>query len=107
MVSQNFHQTHLQEVGLTQISGDHDKKNPPKMVCLIFSSMTYSTIDSKTNSLKFRHIVFNQILPSFFINKICNGPSTWSILTSHCLRANTTQNGFPMDKFDPLDENQG
>ena len=30
-----------------------------------------------------RHIILNQNLPSFFVNEICNGPGTWSILTSH------------------------
>ena len=30
-----------------------------------------------------RHIILNQVLPSFYANKICNGPATWSIITSH------------------------
>ena len=41
-----------------------------------------------SSSLKFVefetcYIILNQILPSFSANNICNGPATWSILTSH------------------------
>ena len=52
-----------------------------------------SKIDSKTDKhhqvvilltwYNLRHIILNQILPSFSANKICNGPATWFILTSH------------------------
>ena len=62
MVSQDFRQAHLQEVGLTQISGDHGFLN-------IFSSMigfvtyyredsiTYFKIDIRTN--KHRQVILS------------------------------------------------
>ena len=56
MVSRNFHHAYLQEVGPTQILGDHDYFN------IIFSRIdfrtnfkAYSIIDSKTYSRTNKH----------------------------------------------------
>ena len=71
----------------------------PSFFIYIFSSTLYFMInyreDSRLNSMtdkhhrvilsnwqRLRHITLNQILPSFSANMICNGPATWSILTS-------------------------
>jgi hypothetical protein len=68
MVSRGFRQAHLQEVGLTQILGDHD-------FFRCFPSMKHFTIDSKTdkhhqmilsNWWNLRHIILKQTFPSFF-----------------------------------------
>ena len=80
MVSQNFRQAYLQHVGMTQVSGDCD--------FLIFFSMAYCRPGKHrqvvlSNWYSLRHIILNQIIPSFSANNICNGPATWSILTSH------------------------
>ena len=86
-VSRNFCQAYLQEVGLTQILGDRDFFN------IFFSrinfktnfraiSVTHFRIDSRTdkhhqvvlsNWYSLRHMTLNQILPSFFGNRVCNG----------------------------------
>ena len=80
-----FRQTYFEEVGLTQISGDHDffkyffnrKKIHDKF---------QDTQTPPSSSLKFVEFETYYIEPnlSFFsANKICNGPATWSILTLH------------------------
>ena len=54
--------------------------------------------------------MLNQILPSFFTNKICNCPATWSILTSHYRMLEGTWlhiTAFPTHMVRPLDESQG
>ena len=65
------------------------------MVDLWADFITYSIIDYRidkhhqvvhSNWRSSKHIILNQILPSFPANKICNGPATWSILTLHYAR---------------------
>ena len=72
-------------------------------------SITHFMIDFRTNSKidkhhqiillnwwNLRHIILNQILSFFSASKVYNGPTTWSILTSHYARGpETTYNGFP------------
>jgi hypothetical protein len=88
-------------VGLTKIPGDHDFFN------IFFSRTDFRTdfradfradsrIDSRTDSRTDKHhqIILLKLInfetyyiksnpPLFSANKVCNGPATWSILTSH------------------------
>ena len=81
-------------VGLTQIPGDHDILQGK-----FHNKFQYRFQDRQATpsiSLKLRHIILNQILTPFSANKICNGPATWSILTSHYAWGPvTTYNGLP------------
>ena len=94
MVYRDLHHTHLLEVGLTQIPGDQDFFNN------FLSKTNFGTdcrVDSITNSKTDKHHQYKSLKliefeiycikpnpPLFFpANTICNGPATWSILTSH------------------------
>jgi hypothetical protein len=123
MVYRNLRQAHLQEVGLTKISGDREFFNIySNRIGFGTECAADSRTDSRTNSRtdkhhqiillnwpSLRHIILNQILPSFSANKVCNGPATWSILTSHYAWGPvTTYNGFsPTHMVRPLDYSQG
>jgi hypothetical protein len=73
MVCRNLRQAHLLEVGLTQISGDHDFFNVcffPNMTDFKADFIIDSMIDKYhqvviSNWLSLRHIIINQILPFF------------------------------------------
>ena len=69
--------------------GPHANSGRPWLFFFLFF---FNMIDFKTdkhhqvillNWYSLKHIILNQILPSFSANKIWNGPATWSILTSH------------------------
>ena len=93
MVCRNLRQAYLQEVGLTQISWDHFFififTSAWQISCRFLSrflnrfqdwqippSSSLKLVEFETKYIKPNH-------PSSYANKICNGPATWSILTSH------------------------
>jgi hypothetical protein len=113
MVYQNLCQAHLHEVGLTKIPGDHDFLNiffqhdkfqeRLQSIFQKFHDRFHDRLQDwqtpPNNSLKlvnFKTYYTKSNLPSFSANKVCNGPATWSILTSHYAWGPVTiYNDFP------------
>ena len=107
MVSRNFRQAHPQEVGLTQFMGVHAFFNFFFQQDRLQGRFQYRQTPS-SNYLKvieFETCYIKPNPPFFSANKICNGPTTWSI---HTMLEGPWlyKTVFPTPMVRPLDESQ-